>query len=81
MQKTILFLAANPKKTEPANLKREVEAVKKGLARLQRHEQFVFKQEWAKTPEGVHHALLEHKPHFVHFFEYGAGQTDIVLNQ
>jgi tetratricopeptide (TPR) repeat protein len=81
MQKTILFLAANPKKTEPTNLKREVEAVKKGLARLQpqRHEQFVFKQEWAKTPEEVQHALLEHKPHVVHFSEYGAGQAGIIL--
>jgi hypothetical protein len=67
MQKTILFLAANPKETSQLNLKKEVEAVQQELARLQRHEQFIFKPQWATTREALRHALLDHQPHIVHF--------------
>jgi hypothetical protein len=45
MQKTLLFLAANPKKTSPLDLKKEVEEVEKELQRLKRHEPFLFKQQ------------------------------------
>ncbi|MDM8560126.1 FxSxx-COOH system tetratricopeptide repeat protein [Candidatus Parabeggiatoa sp. HSG14] len=79
MQKTILFLAANPKNTSQLKLKEEVEEVKKELQRLQRHEQFVFKQQWATTLEALRHTLLDHQPHIIHFSGHGAGQDGIVL--
>jgi hypothetical protein len=80
MQKTILFLAANPKETSPLNLKKEVEAVQQELARLEcRHAKFIFKQQWATTKEGVRHALLDHKPHFVHFLGHDPNQASIML--
>jgi hypothetical protein len=79
MQKTILFLAANPKKTAQLDLEKEVEAVQQELARLQRHEPFIFKTQWATTLEGVRHALLDHEPQIIHFSGHGAGQAGIVL--
>ncbi|MEK8021880.1 MAG: tetratricopeptide repeat protein [Candidatus Parabeggiatoa sp.] len=79
MQKTILFLAANPKNTSKLDLKKEVAEIQKALQRLQRDEQFVFKQQWATTLEAVRHALLDHKPHIVHFSGHGVGQAGIVL--
>jgi tetratricopeptide (TPR) repeat protein len=78
MQKTILFLAANPKETSQCNLEQEVEEVQQ-LARLQRHEQFVFKQQWVTTREALRHALLDHQPHFVHFLGHSPTQEGIVL--
>ena len=79
MQKTILFLAANPEKTSPLDLKREVEAVEKELQRFQRHEQFVFKLQWATTLEALRHALLDQQPQIIHFSGHGAGLAGIVL--
>jgi tetratricopeptide (TPR) repeat protein len=79
MQKTLLFLAANPKKTSPLDLKKEVEEVEKELQRLKRHEQFLFKQQWATTLEALRHALLDHKPDMIHFSGHGAGQAGILL--
>jgi len=79
MQKTLLFLAANPKKTSPLDLKKEVEEVEKELQRLKRHEQFLFKQQWATTLEALRHALLDHKPDIIHFSGHGAGQAGILL--
>jgi tetratricopeptide (TPR) repeat protein len=79
MPKTILFLAANPKNTSQLDLEQEVAEIKKELQRLQRHQQFVFKPQWATTLEALRHALLAHQPHIVHFSDQGAGQTDIML--
>jgi tetratricopeptide (TPR) repeat protein len=79
MQKTILFLAANPKKTSKLNLEKEVAEVEKELARLQRHKKFIFKQQWATTLDALRHALLDHQPYIIHFSGHGAGQAGIVL--
>jgi tetratricopeptide (TPR) repeat protein len=61
------------------DLKREVEAVEKELQRFQRHEQFVFKQQWATTLEALRHALLDQQPQIIHFAGHGAGQAGILL--
>jgi tetratricopeptide (TPR) repeat protein len=79
MQKTILFLAANPTGTAQLDLEKEVEMVQQELARLERHEPFIFKAQWATTLEGVRHALLDHQPQIIHFSGHGAGQAGIVL--
>ncbi len=79
MQKTILFLAANPKKTSQLDLKQEVEKIENELQRLKRHEPFLFKQQWATTQEALRHALLDHKPDMIHFSGHGAGQAGILL--
>ena len=79
MPKTILFLAANPKGTAQLGLEKEVEVVQQELARLQHHEPFIFKTQWATTIEGVRHALLDHEPQIIHFSGHGAGQAGIML--
>jgi tetratricopeptide (TPR) repeat protein len=79
MKKTILILAANPKGTTKLNLTKEVKQIAKELQRLQRDKQFVLKPYWAVTPDDVRHALLDHKPHFVHFSGHGAAEQGIVL--
>jgi tetratricopeptide (TPR) repeat protein len=79
MQKTLLFLAANPKETSQLNLEKEVEAVQQELAHVQHYEQFVFKQQWATTREALRHALLEHQPHIIHFSGHDSTQAGIML--
>jgi len=80
MQKTILFLTANPKETSQLNFAQEVEAIQEELTRLEcRHAEFIFKQQWATTPEAVRYALLDHKPHFVHFLGHSPSHAGIML--
>jgi tetratricopeptide (TPR) repeat protein len=79
MQRIILFLAANPTGTAQLDLEKEVEAVQQELVRLQRHEPFIFKAQWASTLEAVRHALLDHEPQIIHFSGHGAGQAGIML--
>ena len=79
MQKTILFLVANPKETSQFHLKKEVEEVQQELARLQRPEQFIFKQQWATTQEALRHALLKHQPQIIHFSGHDPTQAGIGL--
>jgi hypothetical protein len=78
-KKTILFLAANPKDSTPLDLKREVQEIDAGLQRSQKHSKFVLKQEWAVTPSDVQRAMLDYKPHIVHFSGHGTGTGGLVL--
>jgi hypothetical protein len=78
-KKTILFLAANPKNSTPLNLTGEVKEIEAGLERSQKRDKFQLKQEWAVSPSDVQRAMLDHKPHIVHFSGHGMGNSGLVL--
>lgn len=78
-RKTILVLAANPKDTPPLRLDQEVQKIEAALKRAGRRSPFTIRQAWAVRPGDVRRALLEHRPHIVHFCGHGSGDQGLVL--
>jgi TolA-binding protein len=75
----ILFLAANPKDTEPLRLGAELRSIDKALRMSDFGRRFELKQEWAVRIGDLHGALLRNKPHIVHFSGHGSDSNEIVL--
>ncbi len=78
-QKTILILAANPKKTAQLRLDEEVREIEEGLRRAEQRASFIVKSRWATRPLDMQRAILEEKPQIVHFSGHGEGEKGIVL--
>ncbi|MGB8700147.1 MAG: dynamin family protein [Thermosynechococcaceae cyanobacterium] len=76
--KRILFLAANPKNTSPLRLDKEVREIENGLI-SKKPGQFCFEKKWAVRPVDIQRAMLEFKPHIVHFSGHGEGIEGLVL--
>ncbi len=79
MPTTLLILSANPKDTDRLRLDQEVREIDEGLQRSQRRDDFIIHQKWAVRPADIHRALLDCRPHIVHFAGHGTGSDGIVL--
>jgi len=80
MTKRILILAANPKKTDPLLLGKEVQSIQAVLERSKQRSQFERPiQQWAVTPGQMQEAILTERPHVVHFSGHGTREEGIVL--
>ncbi len=77
MNKTILFLAANPSDTTRLRLDKEMSEIKSGLKRAA--EKFAVHQQEACRPKDVRRAMLEAKPGIVHFCGHGEGEGGIAF--
>ena len=77
--KTILVLAANPKTTSPLRLDEEVREIDAGLQRARKREKFDLQQRWAMRVRDVSQALLDFKPHIVHFCGHGFGDDGLAF--
>lgn len=77
--KTILLLAANPRKTSALRLDEEVREIDEGLRRANKREQFKLEQKWAVRSRDFYRAILDTQPQIVHFCGHGAGEDGIVL--
>src|SRR5262249_21326989 len=75
----ILFLAANPKDTNPLRLDEEVRTIKERLRLADLRDHFVVEQEWAVRVTDLQGHLLRHQPHIVHFSGYGSRAGEILL--
>jgi len=75
----ILFLAANPKNSNPLRLDEEIREIELGLRRARLREQFELEQRWAVRPRDLQRALLEVKPQIIHFSGHGTGEEGLVL--
>ncbi|MBE9210746.1 CHAT domain-containing protein [Nostoc sp. LEGE 06077] len=71
--KKILMLSANPKDTSPLRLGEEVRKIQEALKLAKHQDQFEIATSWAVRVEDLRRALLDHKPHIVHFSGHGAG--------
>jgi len=76
--KRILILAANPKTTPRLRLDEEVREIKEGLQRSKYREQFELRSEWAIRLRDLRRALLDFKPHIVHFTGHGT-EDDLMV--
>lgn len=79
MTKTILVLAANPKDTTRLRLDQEIREIENGLQRARKGDEFILKPVLAARPMDVRRAMLDIKPHFVHFCGHGAGEDGIAF--
>ena len=75
----ILFLAANPKDTDPLRFGEEVRGIKERLRLAKLRDEFVVEQEWAVRVTDLQGYLLQHQPHIVHFSDHGNRVGEIIL--
>lgn len=78
-KKTILFLAANPKNTNPLSLDEEVKEIDQGLQRAKKRHNFQLEKEFAVTPRDMQRAVLGFNPEIVHFSGHGTGEDGLAL--
>jgi hypothetical protein len=75
----ILFVAANPKDTDPLRLDEEIRTIEERL-RLSKHASlFEIRQAWAVRVKDLQEALLRHDPHIIHFSGHGSDFGEIIL--
>lgn len=79
MKKTILILAANPRKTPRLRLDTELHEIEQGLQRSKQHDNFLLKLQWATRPQDIRRAMLDFSPNIVHFCGHGEGEAGIVF--
>lgn len=76
---TILFLAANPKDTQPLRLDQELRDIGEGLKRAQHRDEFKLEQLLAARPRDIQRAMLDLNPQIVHFSGHGEGDEGLVF--
>ena len=75
----IVFLAANPKGTEPLRLREEYRAIEQALRSGDFRDRFAFVECRATRPGDLLSSLLRHRPNIVHFSGHGTAAGAIVL--
>ena len=75
----ILFLAANPATTKPLQLDEEIREITAKIRAAEYRDSLELISQWAVRPDDLLQALLEHKPHIVHFSGHGSPAAEIIL--
>jgi retron-type reverse transcriptase len=77
--KKILILASAPYNQARLRLDREAREIDESLRRSNNREQFELNPKMAVRPDDLRRALLEGKPHVIHFSGHGTGQDGLLL--
>lgn len=75
----ILFVAANPKDIQPLALGEEIREIENKIRATKYRDSLVMIQKWATRYDDLQQALLEHRPHIVHFSGHGTTTSEILL--
>jgi len=75
----ILFLAANPKGTDPLRLGEEVRTIDERLRLAKFRDRFELEQAHATRVGDINAALLRYQPHVVHFSGHGSASGDLIF--
>ncbi|WP_159396861.1 CHAT domain-containing protein [Sorangium cellulosum] len=67
----VLFLGANPRSTTQLGLGREVRQIEDKLRAAAHRDAVTFTSRWAARPDDLQQALLEERPHVLHFSGHG----------
>jgi len=67
----VLFLAANPDGAQPLKLDEEIRQITAKIRASEHRDSLELVSRWAVRPDDLHQALLEVKPHVVHFSGHG----------
>src|SRR5262245_61723324 len=79
LERTILFLAANPLTTPALALREEREAIEGALMRKPHSLRLVARD--GVTDDELRRALLDHEPEIVHFSGHGAGRAGLMFEK
>src|SRR3954452_11321672 len=75
----VLFLAANPAGTQPLKLDEEIRQITAKVRAAEYRDSLELVSRWAVRPDDLLQALLEEKPHVVHFSGHGSSAAELVL--
>ena len=75
----ILFLAANPRDTDPLRLGEEVRTIDERLREADYRDRLDLVPHFAVRLEDLSRSLLRYKPHLVHFSGHGSPSGAIIL--
>lgn len=78
-KQTILFLAANPKGTNPLRLEQEIRDITEGIKRARNRDWFKLEQRLAVRTRDIQRAMLDVDPQIVHFSGHGIGEKGLVF--
>jgi hypothetical protein len=76
----ILFLTANPSLTPRLWLDEEVRQITNRIRGSRYRDSLELISRWAVRPDDLVQALMENRPHIVHFSGHGTGTEELVLN-
>jgi hypothetical protein len=75
----VLFLAANPAGTQPLKLDEEIRQITAKIRAAEYRDSLELVSRWAVRPDDLMQALLELKPHVVHFSGHGSSVSELIL--
>jgi hypothetical protein len=75
----VLFLAANPHGTQPLQLDEEIRQITAKVRAAEYRDSLELVSRWAVRPDDLMQALLEVKPHVVHFSGHGSSAEELIL--
>ncbi|HVB60822.1 MAG TPA: protein kinase [Ktedonobacteraceae bacterium] len=75
----VLFLAANPKDTDPLRLGEEMRGIDKALRQSEYRDRFEIMQQGAVRISDLQGHLLRYQPDIVHFSGHGSSSHEIIL--
>jgi hypothetical protein len=75
----VLFFAANPAGTKPLQLDEEIRQITAKIRAAEYRDSLELISRWAVRPDDVTQALLEVKPHIVHFSGHGNSSEELIL--
>lgn len=75
----VLFLAADPCGSSKLALDEEVRKIEQRIRESEHRDQILFKSWWAIRPDDIELALLQEKPHVVHFSGHGSSNNELIL--
>jgi CHAT domain-containing protein len=70
----ILFLGANPPRTESLRIDQEIREIQQTIREGKERDRIKVQTEWAVRPSDITRALMDFRPHFVHFAGHGGGE-------
>src|SRR5262245_22196886 len=74
----VLFLAANPAGTQPLKLDEEIRRITAKVRAAEHRDSLELISRWAVRPDDLLQALLEVRPHVVHFSGHGIPASEII---
>ena len=75
----VLFLTANPAGTQPLQLDEEIRRITTKIRAAEYRDSLELVSRWAVRPDDLLQALLEVKPHVVHFSGHGSPVAELFL--
>src|SRR3954452_5263351 len=75
----VLFLAANPTGTKPLHLDEEIRQITAKIRAAEYRDSIQLVSRWAVRPDDLLQALLEVKPHVVHFSGHGSSAAELIV--